>query len=367
MFKNKIMDTISPTLVNKKLFPAISIILPVHPQFPDIKIDSEHMIAILKNVEEQLKGKFANQISDNLLQKVKRVISEIPNNHLSKSLLIFISQESERVLSLPFTVKEKVIVDDSFEVRDLIYATQKDKNYLLLIISQNNVKTFIGDLFRIAAVEYPGMPENIHDQWHQHSYPGWDYLDTKAFEEKNLRNYLRFIDEVVEQVMKQNEYPVVVMGDIKLLGYFRQHTRNAKNIIGYVEGNYDHVSLPEIKKKAEPVIEKLIKDEEAKALIKLQGAASTDLYSAGITEVWRAAAEGKGKLLLVEKDYHVQARHGDDAFTIVPDNSNTNPHNILLDAVDDVIELVLSKNGDVVFVDNGELNMYNRIALITRY
>jgi hypothetical protein len=42
-------------------------------------------------------------------------------------------------------------------------------------------------------------------------------------------------------------------------------------------------------------------------------------------------------------------------------------HHIVTDAVDDLIEMVLEKNGRVTFVDNDMLKDYNRIALITRY
>ena len=43
------------------------------------------------------------------------------------------------------------------------------------------------------------------------------------------------------------------------------------------------------------------------------------------------------------------------------------PHKVLADAVDDVIEMVLEKNGQIFFVDNGMLKDYQRVALITRY
>ncbi len=361
------MNNVAPALINQKVYPAISIILPVHPQFPEIKTDSEHMIAVFRNIEAQLDARYGKEITETMMEKVKNTVSKIPATHLSQSLLIFVSPEIEKVLSLPYAVIEKIIVDDSFEVRDLIYASQKNKNYLLLMISQNHVKTFSGDLFRLTSLEYPGMPENIRDAWHEHSFPGWDYLDTKAFEEKNLRTYLRFIDEVIENVLKQSDYPVVVMGDVKLLGYFRQNTRNSKRIVGYVEGNYEHSSLPEIKEKAATVINELNKAEVERALTQLAAAASRDTFSAGLTEVWRSAAEGKGRMLLVEKDYRQSARRGADEFTIVPADTENNPHNIMSDAVDDLIELVLRKNGEVVFVDNDALKLYNRIALINRF
>ncbi|MDZ7332741.1 MAG: hypothetical protein ONB31_12240 [candidate division KSB1 bacterium] len=40
---------------------------------------------------------------------------------------------------------------------------------------------------------------------------------------------------------------------------------------------------------------------------------------------------------------------------------------VIDDAVDEIIETVLSNQGQVVFVDNGSLAMHQRIGLILRY
>jgi hypothetical protein len=37
------------------------------------------------------------------------------------------------------------------------------------------------------------------------------------------------------------------------------------------------------------------------------------------------------------------------------------------DAVDEIIEAILLKNGKVVFMDNGTLEEYQQVALILRY
>ena len=355
------------SLLDQKAFPAISLILPVHPQFPDVKLDSEHMISVLKNIEKKLNGRYGLERTQLMIQKVKNVISTIESKHLLKTLLIYVSPETEKVISLPYAVEEKIIIDSSFEVRDLIYAAQKNINYLLVIISQKGVKTFNGDLFELKSIEFADMPENVKDVSNEHSFPSLDYLDNKAFDEKNLHNYLRFIDDVLEKSLKQNGTPVVIMGNVKILGYFRLYTQNTKRIIGYVEGNYEHVSLPEIKSKAEPIIQKRLLDDEKKAISELEEAVNANKYNAGITEVWRSAAEGKGRLLLVEKNYSVRARRGMDEYSIFPDDSESNLHNVLSDAVDDVIELILKKNGEVIFVENGKLKSFERIALINRY
>jgi len=38
-------------LIGQKSFPAISIVLPTHPQYPKFKADRERMIALLKDAE----------------------------------------------------------------------------------------------------------------------------------------------------------------------------------------------------------------------------------------------------------------------------------------------------------------------------
>lgn len=361
------MNNDSNTLVGKKVFPVISITLPIHPQYPEIKVDSEHLVSVLKNVSKQLHSKYSKDRSTEMMTKLTDVLNKIPVNHLSKSLLIYVTPDSEKIFHLPLSLTEKVIVDSSFEIRDLLYATQMNKHYLLVMISQNSVKTFIGNTFQMTSLNLPGMPDNVHDVFNEHSFPGRDYLDSRAFEEKNIRNYLRFIDEVLEKESQQNSFPVIVMGDVKLMGYFKQHSRNQKNIVGYVEGNYEHVSNASIREKVEPIIKKMCKEEEEAFFTQMQSAVSHGLLCTGITEVWRAAVEGKGRTLMVEKDYRVKARRGIDEYTIAIDEYDINPHDILNDAVDDVIEIVLKNKGDIYFTENDTLKEYDRIALISRH
>jgi hypothetical protein len=39
----------------------------------------------------------------------------------------------------------------------------------------------------------------------------------------------------------------------------------------------------------------------------------------------------------------------------------------LPDATDDLMQMVLNKNGEVIIVENGKLSPYQRMVLITRY
>jgi hypothetical protein len=68
----------------------------------------------------------------------------------------------------------------------------------------------------------------------------------------------------------------------------------------------------------------------------------------------------------VEKDYKSPGftESGSNELYLRPPQK---AHRILADAVDDIIECVLEKNGQVFFVEDGMLKDYQRIALITRY
>jgi hypothetical protein len=355
------------TLVGKKEFPAISILVPTHPQYPKNNIDREHMIALLSQAEEQLHRLYHKEKVEQMMEKLHRMVNSINFSALSQGLAIYVSPHIEKMINLPFEVTEKVIVDDSFEIRDLLYAAKLNKQFLVVMISQNKVKTFFGYGNIMMPVHYKDMPDNVKDVTNEHSAPGWDYFDSKTWDEKNLHNYLHFIDDVIERETRNADYPVIVMGDPKQLGYLQHHTHNAKKIIGYVEGNYEHANLADIRKKVDPFLVKYAAEDELKAFDLLYQAVSKENFVAGITEVWRAAAETRGRLLLVEKDFRVSARFGDDNYTIIVDEEVEKTRNRIADAVDDVIELVLKNNGNVVFVENGKLKDYNGIALVTRY
>ena len=85
-----------------------------------------------------------------------------------------------------------------------------------------------------------------------------------------------------------------------------------------------------------------------------------------VGEVWRFANEGRGRLLLVEEDFHVPGQLDETGIHLSPADDPAAP-GVIDDAVDEIIETVLSKQGRVVFVPNGQLATHQRIALVLRY
>ena len=361
------MEIIPTTIIGQKEYPAISLLLPTHPAYPKFKIDRGHLQELVVEAERQVKARFSPYLSDKMMGKLSAIINDINYTQLSKGLAIYVSPHHAKVIHLPFEVTEKVVVDESFEVRDLIYAAQLNNEYLLAMITKNGVRTMFGFGENIIPVHYKDMPEGINDVINSHSLPGWDYLDTEAYDEKNIHNFLRFTDDVLEKELKGNGMKMIVIGDRKLLGYFKAQTKSADKIIGYVEGNYEHASNADLKRLIKPLFDLEQRKAEVKALTILNGAVNTGHFESGITAVWRAVEEGRGRMLLVEKDYRQVARFGDDGMSILLNHDILPSHYHLSDAVDDLIEKVMLMGGEIKFVQNGSLTDHQRIALITHY
>lgn len=88
--------------------------------------------------------------------------------------------------------------------------------------------------------------------------------------------------------------------------------------------------------------------------------------SIGIQDVWKNAMHKRGRLLVVEKNFMFAATQGIHKDEI-QDATAVTSFSFIKDAVDDIIEQVLSNGGDVEFVDEGFLSAYEHIVLIQYY
>ncbi len=182
-----------------------------------------------------------------------------------------------------------------------------------------------------------------------------------------MDKYLVDLDKIISEVNKENKIPMIICGVRKITDKFIAISKNKDQIIGSIEGNFDISTEHEIFIKVEPVLHKKIQAEEGKTLDLLEDAVSKRTCASGINEVWKMVMEKRGRLLIVEKDYHCPGKLGNNKYTLITKNLEENGSHLLPDAVDDIIEMTLLYGGDVVFVNNGALKEHQGIALITYY
>jgi hypothetical protein len=138
-------------------------------------------------------------------------------------------------------------------------------------------------------------------------------------------------------------------------------------IAGVVDGNYMAEDSQRLLELAQPCLAALGRRDREKTLGLLSAAADQQRLSVGIEEVWAAVSKGNAHLLAVERNYRFAGRSRETSDRIErEDHPEENPFYIP-DAVEVLMGRVISQGGDVVFMEDGMLREFDRIALIRHY
>ena len=349
-----------------KYRPSVSIILPFEPKMSIHKELEYQLERTVSQVEKNLVNSYPVEKAKPVIDKLKLLTKKLDFSTYKRSVAIFVSPLIEKVYYLDIPVEEKVVIDESFEIRDLVYSKKEIHKYLLLVLSASRSQIFLGNttqFFRIVA----NTTENIASVKNDVAERVGTFSDPSARKEIMLDKFLHHVDNGLGHIINAYALPLFVMGTNRTLGHFKKITHHRDRIINYIHGNFEGASETEIRNAIAPYIADWKKIKENDLLLQLDEAMSAKKLTAGIQEVWKEVTRKKGRLLVVEKNYMYPADHGVEADVIYPKGEIANTSFFIHDAVDDIIEKMLESGGDVEFVDEGVLKDYKRIALIKYY
>lgn len=317
----------------------ISIIIPVCQQYSDKKtIEIEVKEAIAK-AKESLKEKFPNA-AEILEKQLDGISHKIDYTESKKAIGIYVSSTKNLMIKFPFSVEEKILVKDSFDLKELIALDDYRKEYYILQLDDVTVKLYKGMLDEIEEVRDTVFPVAVNE-------PVKDFLSET---DKKLREYLSF------------DSLLLLTGSEKNISLFEDISRHDRNIIGVIKkyssiSNLAYLAWQKVYAYSEEKKLNLLKKFEEK---KIEG-----LGIEGIIPVWEAAKAGRGWKLLLEEGFPATLLMNgvNDCCKKARSITNTDVPAI----VDDIIETVLEKKGEVVIYGNGNLKNHQHIALIKRY
>lgn len=346
--------------------PAISIIMPFEPKMRTRSELAHAVDAAVDKVEREVMEDFPDELSLLVIGKLQAIIRRLNFNTFKKSVAIFVSPVFEKVLYLDIAVEERIIVDDSFEIRDLVYNRKEIKNFLILQLHNRECHLYLGNstnLVRIISNNSGSKKEVDHDGQAKLS----NTSDSAGLRELELGKFLRHVDNGLGIILKLYPLPLFVMGTERILGYFKKLTKHNGTVIDYIPGNYVNNSILELNEKIGPFVKNWSNVKHRNLLNKLKEATDKKKLAIGMKDVWREAMRKRGRLLLVEKNYMYAAERGSSDEIIYKATEPVNKYSYIKDAVDDVMEKVLENGGDVEFVDAGLLKDFQNIALILFY
>lgn len=355
----EIIDTV-------KYRPAVSIILSAETEI-GIEKELQHKLKVTADdVKRQLLENYPEDVCESTLQNLQKIIHTIDYGNDFKSIAIYVSPLLAKIFYLQIPIEEKIIIDQSFEIRDLIYAKQEALKFIVLLLTGRHAKTFLIDGDNMVKVKLAVSP-NIEAYDRDVPQRVANFSDPTKDKEILQNSFLKHIDDGLSELLNVHELPVFLLGTDKILGHFNSISANTNNIAAMIHGNYDEARPIEIQELLKPYIDAWKAEKNMQLLEEINQAIKSKKLEAGVKAIWTAVKEKNCRLLIVEKNFMYPADYTGEPKYIQKHEGSENAILNIKDAVDDIIEKVVQAGGEVRFVEEGMLSDYMRIALVRYY
>lgn len=349
-----------------RTYPCVTITLPTHRTSPENKQDPIRVKNLLNQATERLAGEFSKREVEPLQTRLQALADEIDYQYLLDGLALFANNEYSRSFALPFTLDERVVVDETFFTRNLVFALNRTPRYWVLALGEDPTRLYEGTLETLTEVRGEGFPMSNQGPGGAQALPGGVGVNPSAIRDDYLRKFYRDVDNALKLYLADDPLPMVLVGVERNLAFFTEVTNHAASVLTTVTGAHERTSPHELGKLVWGPLSAALDAQRQQVMSELDQAIGARLLTDGVNQVWQAANEGRGRLLVVEQDYHFPARLDETGMQLAPADDPAAP-GVMDDAVDEIIETVLHKGGRVRFVDDGQLETHQHIALILRY
>lgn len=342
--------------------PALSILLPTHRTSPDNKQDPIQVKNLVKEASDRLSEEFSARDLEPLLKNLDELVNDIDYAYALDGLALFVAHDFAKKFYLPFTVPQRVIIDQTFATRDLVYGLHRAQRYWVILLSQNASRLLAGNGETLEEVNNKDFPLQMEGPGATTVLP--NSADSSYLDDRH-RRFFQSVDRAFTAYAEDDTLPIIVGGVIRQISFFQEVSQYKSQIAGTITGNFDSATEAELVPQVWPFVQEVRAQQRTDALAALDVALGEGKVVSAIEEVWRLAQDGRGKLLLVEKGYHVPAVVDEKGgLQVVTEPGGTK---VMDDAVDEIIEAVLAKGGEVMIVDDNALPDHNHIALTLRY
>ncbi|TVQ89926.1 MAG: hypothetical protein EA397_13270 [Deltaproteobacteria bacterium] len=266
---------------------------------------------------------------------------------------------------LPYALESRVVVDETFATRDLWLAWARSESYRVLVLSEKPTRLYDAVREDLEELIGHGFPRVHNAPGGATRLPGGQGINAATVRQNHHLNFFRAIDSSISAIQNEDEQPLVIVGVQRYLGYWDNITNNKPAILATLEGAHDKTPPHELGALVWPRVREALAAKEQAEAQAARDAVGQGKGAAGLAQAWRAAAEGRVSVLVVDEHYHEPGIVDETGMVLTPTKDRTAP-GVIDDAVDDLVENVAAFGGRVVFVDGG-IDDLQRIAAVLRY
>jgi hypothetical protein len=346
-------------------YPSVSILAPTHRTAPANKRDRIVVKNLVSKALKRLHAEFKRREVAPIVQNLNRLVAQVDWEHALDGLALFAGRDVAQAVALPFRVKARAAIDATFATRDLVFTLNRAPRYRVLVLTEKPTRLFEATANNLTEHTTKPFPMIHQGPGGASKLPGGAGINISAIRDESHRQFFRKVDAALGALQKVERLPIIVVGVERYLAFFHEVTSDPDVIVGYVAGSHDKPEPSALGKLVWPVFQAGATQKRTRAFVRLDEAVSASRHASGIDQVWRAAFENRCQMLLVETGFEYPA-------DLAPQGDRLLPYSgvgaaALDDAVDEVIEKVLAKGGEVFFYEPGTLDVHQRIAAVLRY
>lgn len=350
-------------LASEKSNPSITISMNTHRTYPENLQDTILLKRLCKETEERLISEFGKRKILPLLENLQLIPMEIDANNNLESLYIFLSNETKEIIKSAWPAKEdRVQISDTFAIGSLIKSSNKDFEYLIVLLSQNVFKIFVA--LNSAIV---GEIENDNFAVSNNTFSDSErnnISDLKSAD-NTISEYFNRVDKAIVKVFNQTNLNCVVICTDDNYSRLLKVADKPAIYKGHKSMDANNQSSLQMAAQAWEIMQEEQVIREMAAIEEMKEAAGHNKAITDLRSIFIAAKAGRGDLLIVSGKYSQAVKMTTEVtFKLVDDAAQP-------DVIDDITSViareVLSKKGRVVFTDLDEFTELGDIILKTRY
>lgn len=336
-------------------FPCVSVLLPTLPAPRMVRADRDRLLGLVAEVDRLLHehGVTSRQ---RLLRRLTDEVGRVSARPTDRGLAVYVSLAVSRSFVLPLAVEPRALVERTFATRPLVAALHRMPPHVVLVLHPTCAHLY-------AAADGALRPERQVDPFRNAGQvrlprPG----DPGAAEVRDdlSEAYLRAVDRMLGDYRSEHPSPLVLAGPPALLDRFCALGRHLERLAGRID-THDHPTALDLALAGAEAVEAYLRTRREDALRQLEEALRErpGEVATGIAACRHAVRSRRPAMLLVEENFISPGEV--DAGSRSPAEA-VEVH----DEVDDLMEQVILRGGQLALVRDGDLEGWERVALISR-
>jgi hypothetical protein len=261
---------------------------------------------------------------------------------------------------------EKILIDSSFKIRDLINCKKQKKEYLVLQLGHLFSKMYLGNETGLQLIKSNTLQTEKHaDNKLVKQEP--HFSDMTDQRENPGEKFLIQMDQGLSLMLQSHHLPVILIGPRNLLAEFRMLTKNEEHLVHFVPGDYDVTDLSHSIGIPAHIINRWGKIQQLHLLQVIIKAKTLNKLKTGLQETMKATMQGKGRLLVIGKKFLNNAADSQMNNPFFKTDFSANTEFFIKNEIDNIIKNVFENGGDVAYLDDCLLKNYGDLTLIEEY